>query len=113
MRILLLKVIGVYQEYISPLKGFSCAYGVLHKQGSCSSRIYSIIQNEPGAALLPEMSAQFRAHASKHTAYCRRKIKTMKKKKIKSSLVVVMLQIVVFWRACHLVRRYKICIAEV
>lgn len=66
MRILLLKVIGVYQKYISPLKGFSCAYGVLHKQGSCSSRIYSIIQNEPGAALLPEISAQFRACKQAH-----------------------------------------------
>ena len=30
------RLIGLYQRYLSPRKGFRCAYGVLHGRDSCS-----------------------------------------------------------------------------
>jgi putative component of membrane protein insertase Oxa1/YidC/SpoIIIJ protein YidD len=36
MRIFAAHAIGAYQRYISPHKGFRCAYSVLHQRASCS-----------------------------------------------------------------------------
>jgi len=47
MRLLLLHLIVLYQRYISPKKGFVCAYGVLHNNGSCSQLIFEIIRTKP------------------------------------------------------------------
>ncbi|MBC7502449.1 MAG: membrane protein insertion efficiency factor YidD [Herminiimonas sp.] len=30
-------LIGAYQRYLSPRKGYRCAYGVLYQDGTCSS----------------------------------------------------------------------------
>jgi len=40
---LILKLIVLYRKYLSPHKGFRCAYGVLHGGNSCSTEIYKII----------------------------------------------------------------------
>lgn len=66
MRKIFLNLITFYQKHISPFKGYSCAYGLLHQNGSCSTRIYSIIQNSPQTNLLPEISAQFKACQKAH-----------------------------------------------
>ncbi|MEB8434132.1 membrane protein insertion efficiency factor YidD [Cocleimonas sp. KMM 6892] len=66
MRRIFLSLITFYQRYVSPHKRFNCAYGVLHQNGSCSSRVYSIIQNSPPSNLLPEISAQFKACKNAH-----------------------------------------------
>jgi len=36
-------LINIYQRFISPRKGFRCAYGALHGNGTCSQRIKDII----------------------------------------------------------------------
>ena len=66
MRKIFLSLITLYQKYLSPHKGYSCAYGILHQNGSCSTRVYSIIQNSPQVTLLPEISAQFKACKKAH-----------------------------------------------
>jgi len=43
MRSLVLVAISVYKKYVSPFKGFRCAYGVLHGGNSCSTEIYELI----------------------------------------------------------------------
>jgi len=35
--------ISVYKKYVSPFKGFRCAYRVLHGGNSCSTEIYELI----------------------------------------------------------------------
>ena len=35
--------IEVYQKFISPHKGYKCAYGVLHETGGCSEIVQQII----------------------------------------------------------------------
>lgn len=42
-----LLAIKIYQKFISPHKGFSCASNVLHKNGSCSGVIFNIINTKP------------------------------------------------------------------
>ncbi|MEL6927707.1 MAG: membrane protein insertion efficiency factor YidD [Cyanobacteria bacterium J06600_6] len=42
----LLLAIRVYQQHISPYKGFSCAYRVLHQGQSCSSYFQSCITEQ-------------------------------------------------------------------
>jgi len=36
--------INLYQKYLSPYKGYRCAYGVYHQNGTCSSIIKSHIK---------------------------------------------------------------------
>ncbi|VAW70657.1 hypothetical protein MNBD_GAMMA09-3635 [hydrothermal vent metagenome] len=44
LKTLPLLLIRLYQKYLSPRKGYCCAYGVLYQNGSCSERVSSIIQ---------------------------------------------------------------------
>jgi len=62
-------LIGFYQKYISPVKGFTCAYGHLHKNGTCSSRIFEIVSNSPFRDIPSQASLQFKkcAQAQKVT----------------------------------------------
>jgi len=60
MRYLILHLIGFYQKYISPVKGFTCAYGHLHKNGTCSSRIFEIVSNSPFRDIPSQASLQFK-----------------------------------------------------
>jgi len=39
-------LITLYQVYLSPYKGYRCAYGVLYNQGSCSERVKFIIRDD-------------------------------------------------------------------
>jgi len=36
--------INIYQRFISPVKGFRCAYGALHGDGTCSQIIKKIVK---------------------------------------------------------------------
>ena len=47
-------VIKLYQRYISPYKGFACAYRILHQEQSCSGYFYTCIseQNFSSACML-------------------------------------------------------------
>jgi putative component of membrane protein insertase Oxa1/YidC/SpoIIIJ protein YidD len=47
LRFIPLLMIKFYQKFLSPYKGFSCASNVLHKNGSCSGLIFSIIKTQP------------------------------------------------------------------
>lgn len=38
--------IKLYQRYISPFKGFRCAYGVMYGGNSCSKEIYKILETQ-------------------------------------------------------------------
>jgi len=37
-------IISFYQKYLSPRKGYCCAYGSLYQNGSCSQQVSMIIQ---------------------------------------------------------------------
>ena len=80
MRIIFLNLISFYQKFISPHKGYSCAYGVLHQNGSCSSRVYSIIKTSEQQSIIPEISAQFIACKDAHFALSFEKNKKKNKK---------------------------------
>ena len=47
MRVLAKYSIVFYQKFISPYKGFRCAYGAYYGHSSCSCEIMNIIENEP------------------------------------------------------------------
>lgn len=66
MRNILIAIISLYQSHLSPYKGFSCAYGALHQEGSCSVKIKSIIKHSPRKHIISEMSAQFKACKKAH-----------------------------------------------
>lgn len=42
----LVKLIQFYKKYLSPYKGFRCAYGAYHQGDSCSTRVKKIIQRD-------------------------------------------------------------------
>ena len=42
---MILLIVRGYQLYISPYKGFSCAYRKLHNEQSCSSYFYTCVNN--------------------------------------------------------------------
>ena len=55
----LLKIIAVYQKYLSSIKRYRCAYGVLHGNGTCSSRIKKIVKTSKGFEVFPRIAHQF------------------------------------------------------
>ncbi len=55
-----LSAIRVYRKYVSPWKGFSCAYAQAHHQGSCSQRVYAIILHHGVIRGLGRIRQQFR-----------------------------------------------------
>jgi len=50
-----------YQRYLSPRKGYRCAYGVLHGNGTCSSVGLEIMRSQGVFAFLRLMPLQFDA----------------------------------------------------
>ena len=64
VRHLIIGLIKIYQRYISPIKGFKCAYGQLYKDGTCSSRISKIVRNVPFKDMPSKISLQFEMCAS-------------------------------------------------
>lgn len=59
MNRLALFLISLYQKYISPYKGYRCAYGVLHQQGTCSTRVSQVIRDEGLVAGWGKIKKQF------------------------------------------------------
>lgn len=55
----MLYLIKLYQTYISPRKGYCCAYGALYKNGSCSVRVSDIIQSDGLISGGPKIKNQF------------------------------------------------------
>jgi len=53
--------INLYQKYLSPYKGYRCAYGVYHQNGTCSSIIKSHIQEHGLIKAYPMIRGQFDA----------------------------------------------------
>ena len=51
-------LIRVYQRYLSPRKGYRCAYGVLHGSGTCSSVGLEIMRSHGALAFLRLMPLQ-------------------------------------------------------
>ena len=58
-RLCLIRLITLYQRYLSPHKGFSCAYRVLHNTHSCSQGVKAILWRYPLSTSLPQIRAQF------------------------------------------------------
>ncbi|NRF68774.1 membrane protein insertion efficiency factor YidD [Aquincola sp. S2] len=54
-----LKAIGVYQRYLSPYKGFCCAYRVHSGRASCSEYARRIVRRIGALALLQALPRQF------------------------------------------------------
>jgi putative component of membrane protein insertase Oxa1/YidC/SpoIIIJ protein YidD len=52
-------LIGVYQRYVSPYKGFCCAYRARTKRRSCSAYAKTVIDRLGTRALLSAMPRQF------------------------------------------------------
>ena len=54
-------LIGLYQRFLSPHKGYRCAYGVLYGQDSCSQAIKHTVLTNGVLAGLRALCGQFRA----------------------------------------------------
>jgi putative component of membrane protein insertase Oxa1/YidC/SpoIIIJ protein YidD len=54
-------LIRAYQRYLSPRKGYRCAYGVLHGTGTCSSIGLDIMEQHGFWAFSRKMPLQFEA----------------------------------------------------
>jgi putative component of membrane protein insertase Oxa1/YidC/SpoIIIJ protein YidD len=54
-------LIRVYQRYLSPRKGYRCAYGVLHGAGTCSYIGLGIMEQQGFWAFWRKMPLQFDA----------------------------------------------------
>jgi len=68
MKIIFLKLISLYKKFISPYKGFRCAYGVLHGGDTCSSVVYSLIERHGVVDGYPLISEQFnQCNSAYHT----------------------------------------------
>jgi len=61
MKSLAIWAINLYQKYVSPYKGYRCAYGVYHQNGTCSSIIKGHIQKEGLIKAYPLIRGQFQA----------------------------------------------------
>ncbi len=51
--------IGAYQRYLSPYKGFRCAYGAHKGRRSCSAYARAVVQRLGAAALVRALPRQF------------------------------------------------------
>ena len=66
---LALWAIRAYQRYLSPYKGFSCAYRVLTGRDSCSAYGYKVIARHGLRAGLPLLQRRLRACGERHRQY--------------------------------------------
>ncbi|MDO9178456.1 MAG: membrane protein insertion efficiency factor YidD [Agitococcus sp.] len=66
MRHFFIFLITLYQKYISPHKGFKCAYACYHRSLSCSAMVKNIIAEHGVIAGWPMIKQQF---ANCHLAY--------------------------------------------
>lgn len=61
-----IRLILLYQKYISPHKGYSCAYSALHGKTSCSSWAIHIIERQGLYLFTPLMIRRFQACNQAH-----------------------------------------------
>ncbi|WP_120512811.1 MULTISPECIES: membrane protein insertion efficiency factor YidD [Photobacterium] len=61
MRVLAIRAIQGYQRYLSPHKGFRCAYAAFHNGPSCSGAVITILQTSHWTTIGKEISQQFKA----------------------------------------------------
>ncbi|WP_425254722.1 membrane protein insertion efficiency factor YidD [Janthinobacterium sp. NFX145] len=66
---LALWAIRAYQRYLSPWKGFSCAYRVLTGRDSCSAYGYKVIARHGLRTGLPLLQRRLRACGERHRQY--------------------------------------------
>jgi putative component of membrane protein insertase Oxa1/YidC/SpoIIIJ protein YidD len=52
-------VIGIYQKYISPHKGFCCAYKVHHNESSCSEFAKNMVREKGVFKAIPSINERF------------------------------------------------------
>ncbi|SDA42718.1 MULTISPECIES: membrane protein insertion efficiency factor YidD [unclassified Janthinobacterium] len=69
---LALWTIRAYQRYLSPWKGFSCAYRVLTGRDSCSAYGYKVIARHGLRAGLPLLQRRLRACGERHRQHLAR-----------------------------------------
>ncbi len=81
MNKLLLFLIRLYQKYLSPKKGYCCAYGSLHNSGSCSERVYNIIKNNGVINGWADIKHQFKMCSEAYEIIKEKNNKKVKKKK--------------------------------
>ena len=55
-----IKLITLYQSFISPYKGFNCAHNARYKSGSCSNAVKDLIANKGLIQALPLIRLRFR-----------------------------------------------------
>ena len=66
-------IISFYQRYISPYKGYRCAYGVLNNRGSCSNIVKEIIRTQGLLSGWGNIKAQFSACSNANDELKKRK----------------------------------------
>ncbi|MGI0117057.1 membrane protein insertion efficiency factor YidD [Zooshikella sp. RANM57] len=78
----MLYLIKLYQQYLSPYKGFRCAHAVLNKRDSCSVAVSKIIARRGFLRGYQDIKKQFLrcAMASQHLEDSKRKDKQPRKK---------------------------------
>ena len=79
-------LIKLYQKYISPGKGYCCAYGSLYKNGSCSERVSSIIQENGVISGWSQIKQQFEMCSEAYEVIKKNNKKKEKKKKDENDL---------------------------
>jgi putative component of membrane protein insertase Oxa1/YidC/SpoIIIJ protein YidD len=53
-----IKAIRLYQQYLSPRKGYCCAHNVLHQNGSCSSWAIEVIETKGALAMVSQFGSR-------------------------------------------------------
>jgi len=61
VKTLVILLIVFYQKFISPLKGFRCAYAVLHGGDSCSEAVKKIVRDQGPVCGYADIRTRFRA----------------------------------------------------
>ena len=67
-----IQLIVLYQQYISPHKGYCCAHSALHGNLTCSSWAIHVLENQRFSLFFPLMKRRFQA--------CNQAHKNLKKK---------------------------------
>jgi len=60
VKTLVILLIVFYQKFISPIKGFRCAYAVLHGGDSCSEAVKKIVRDKGPVGGYADIRARFR-----------------------------------------------------
>ena len=61
IRRLAIDLTDIYKGFVSPRKGFNCAYRIVHGGDSCSSKIRAVISDEPMCEWISGILSQFHA----------------------------------------------------